>query len=209
MMKLRIGTKPKDYVPLTEEIHKKFLYRIALTVKKYSIPKCLCINFDETGVYLTSRGNRTFHRVGDKQVPIYGLNDKRQVTVGLAVTVDGRKLSGQVIFKGKTQRALPKINTDWLMCYSPNHWQKVDTTKQYLINVIFPYCKKTIQEIGGIWNQKSLLIWDIWCSHMNEEVIQLCEQNNVKMIIVPPNQTKDLQVLDVNLFSKKIFILSK
>ena len=38
---------------------------------------------DETGANLVPAGNRTFAKVGSIEVPIIGLDDKRQYTLGM------------------------------------------------------------------------------------------------------------------------------
>jgi hypothetical protein len=124
--------------------------------------------------------------------------DKKQLTITLAVSVTGEKLPAQIIFAGTTNACLPKEKTPGVhYSYTSNHWQSVDSTKDLLNSVIFPFFKNKREELGLPKNATGLLIWDIWHSHINEEVIKLCEENHVKLVIVTPGFTGDLQVLDI------------
>ena len=197
---LRCGTQAKEKKELTSEIKLDFLYRIALAIKDHKIPKILCVNGDETGLNLCPSSKRTFSQRGSIQVPISAFGDKRQITAFLLVNVLGEKLPGQLIFKGKTNASLPKVTPPkgWIFSKNEkNHWQNVETTIEVLINVIFPFFTKKRKEMGFSDNQHALLIWDIWYSHIDEKVRELCKQNFVTMIIVPPGYTGYLQILDL------------
>ena len=86
-----------------------FVDRIALVVKKYNIPKCLVVNFDQTGICLVPVSNRTFAQKGSRQVSLRFKGDKRQITALLAGTAAGDFLPEQLIFQGKTNAVHPKV----------------------------------------------------------------------------------------------------
>lgn len=44
---------------------------------------------------------------------------------------------------------------------------------------------------------KKILLGDNLSSHMNIEVVRLCNQNNIAFVALPPNATHLLQPLDV------------
>lgn len=75
----------------------------------------LIINWDQTGMKYVLVSNWTFETKGAKRVEIAGLDDKWQITVLLSCTMDGKLLSMQVIYAGKTPACLPKIQhpQDW------------------------------------------------------------------------------------------------
>jgi len=70
------------------------------------------INFDETGIQLCPAATRTFHQRGDHQVEIMGLDDKRQLTCGLAASMTGVRKKVQGVSYH----------------HSKSHWQDVETT---------------------------------------------------------------------------------
>lgn len=194
----RRATQEKKKKILTPEIHNDYLYRIALKIKDNSIPKPLVVAVDETGLNLTPSSGTTFHAKGDLQVPVKCFADKRQITATLGASADNLKLPIQLIFAGKTKLCLPQVvlkNVHY--SYSANHWQTVDTTKDYLNNVIFPFLQNRRNELGLAKDQIGLIIWDIWHSHINEEIVELCTQNFLQMVIVPPGFTGELQLMDV------------
>lgn len=80
-----------------------------------------------------------FLQPGSKEVPIIGLDDKRQITLVPSVALDGCVLLVQVIFQGKTERCLPAksirdLYSDWNFTYSENHWSNLG-----IVGVFFYY----------------------------------------------------------------------
>lgn len=205
---VRMATRPKKKLQITDEIRNDFLMRVGLMVSKFNIPRDLVINFDETGIQLCPASTRTYHKRGDHQVEIIGLDDKRQLTCGLAASMTGVRLDIQLIFAGTTDRCHPTFElpgTNYF--HSQSHWQDVTTTKGLLESIIIPFFRTKKQELGLPQTQWSLLLWDVWSSHIAEKTRALCDKNFIKMVIITPNFTKDLQVMDlvVNAQFKKLF----
>ena len=80
----RKGTKAAKKVPVDapEQIH-RYLNRIHYTMKKYNIPPSMFVTFDESSSSLVPASDWTLEEQGAAQVPIVGLDDKRNVTLGL------------------------------------------------------------------------------------------------------------------------------
>ena len=51
------------------------------------IPPSLIITWDHTAIHLVPVSGWPMNLQGEKSIPIAGLDDKREVTVGLAVTI--------------------------------------------------------------------------------------------------------------------------
>lgn len=52
----------------------------------------------------------------------------------------GDKLDPQIIFEGTTNRCLPKVDkTGLLFSKTYNHWQNEASTKEWLVEVAFPW----------------------------------------------------------------------
>ena len=70
----------------------KFTFQRAIStaVFEHDIPTSLIVNLDQTPLSYVSPGKYTFNLRGAKNVPIKGVDDKRQITVTFAVTLDGR-----------------------------------------------------------------------------------------------------------------------
>ena len=84
----------------------------------------MVVNFDETGVNVVPTSNWTLHFQGSKQVLITGIDDKRQLTMVLAITPTGKLLPPQIIYQGKTDKVHPVFNfpESWHINHTSNHW---------------------------------------------------------------------------------------
>ena len=87
--------------------------------------------------------NWTLNQVGASQVPIAGIDDKRQITMVLANTPTGHVLPPQVVYAGLTDKCHPCFNfpPGWHITHTPNHWSNEETTLQYIQEVLIPYCQ--------------------------------------------------------------------
>ena len=100
-VKARTGkTKPLPQFLLEEQ----FLFQrpVSTNVLKHDI---LTFNLNEVPL-----GKYTFNFRGAKNVSINRVDDKRQITRTLAVTLHGKTLPIQLIYQGKSRLSLPKFN---------------------------------------------------------------------------------------------------
>ena len=79
-----------------------FLQRVASVVKESSVPFELVINWDQTGSKFVPASQWTLADEGTKQVDVIGVEDKREMTVFLAITLAGKLLPTQLLYEGKT-----------------------------------------------------------------------------------------------------------
>ena len=88
------------------------------------IPPELVINFDQTGVKIVPVSNWTLAAQGTKQIDVIGIDDKREITMLLGMTLSGEMLPPQVIYQGLTDKCHPvfKFPGDWQITHTPNHW---------------------------------------------------------------------------------------
>ena len=70
----------------------------------------------------------TFSFKGAKNLPMKGADDKRQITVTFAVSLTGKLLPIQLIYKGKTKRSLLKfkIPSTFSLSYTKNYWSNTE-----------------------------------------------------------------------------------
>jgi hypothetical protein len=115
----------EDWVVQGEEM----AFRVAALYLMHSIPDCLVVNSDQTGVHLKPFSEWMYEVKGAKQVLSLGKEDKRQFMVFGSVAVDGVLLPLQVVFQGKTGQVLPKnaaaviaASKGWHLTHSANHW---------------------------------------------------------------------------------------
>lgn len=103
------GTKSVKQLPGDfDEIKKKYIEKVSNVVTKFQISDSLIINWEQTGCQLIPGGDWTMNQRGAQQVSITGLDDKRQITLLLAITRSDSLLSPQLIYPGKSDRYLPK-----------------------------------------------------------------------------------------------------
>ena len=74
----------------------------------------------------------TLAEQGSVQVSVVGKDDKREITVLLAVSASGTLLPPQLIYPGKTPGCPAKINFPqrWHITHSDNHWSTEETMLQ-------------------------------------------------------------------------------
>ena len=141
----RNGTKAASKVPANlKEIKEDFLKRVATTVTEYSIPPSMVVNFDETGVTIVPTSNQTLHAQGSKQVPITGVDNKRQVTMVLANTPCGKLVPHQLIYQGKPDKVHTVFSflKTWHITLTPNHWNSEQTNMDFNNHILVPYFKE-------------------------------------------------------------------
>lgn len=141
----------------------------------------------------------TMAKKGSKQIPITGLEDKREMTVLLAVSSNGDVLPPQLIYQGRSDRCHPagvKFPSDWHITHSNNHWANEETMLQYIEKVIGPYMDSCRESLGRP-DQKGLCIYDAFAAHRCDSVRQKLLEHGLLHVEVPPGCTGELQPLDV------------
>ena len=199
----RKGTKngrsvpsPKKFVPLKEN----FLQAIQTVVTKEKIPLSMVVNFDQTGVNIVPTSNWTLHQSGASQVPIAGIDDKRQITMVLANTPTGHLLPPQVIYAGTTERCHPTFNfpPGWHITHTKNHWSNESTTLELIEKVLVPYFSTQRTQHGLPEDHHGLVILDVFAAHRTAPVRQAMEDAHINLVYVPAGCTGLLQPLDVS-----------
>ena len=103
----------------------KFTFQRAIShiVLEHDIPLDLVFNLDQTPLSYVSLGKYTFSSKGSTNVPIKGFDDKRQINATFLVSASGSFLPMQLIYKGKSERSLPKFTfpSSFHVTFTPNH----------------------------------------------------------------------------------------
>ncbi|MDO9333522.1 MAG: hypothetical protein Q7T57_03245 [Dehalococcoidales bacterium] len=178
--------------------------RIAATMETHDVHPSLVINMDQTGVHLVPTSNWTYQARGSKSVAVVGAEDKRQITVCIASSLEGDLLPPQLIFQGKTPRSLPSLTVDARaakadVTFSENHWSNQTTMRDYIEKIVIPYAESRIQLFKLDADAKIILVLDVWSVHKSEEFrFYLRTQHpRIHLVFVPANCTSKLQVADV------------
>ena len=121
LVKWKATKAARKIPPDFDSIKKDFLRRISETVKEHNIPDDLILNWDQTAV---PASEWTMASCGSKQVAMIGIDDKREVTALLRITLSGVLLPPQIVYKGKTDACHPqaKFPDGWRISDTESHW---------------------------------------------------------------------------------------
>lgn len=86
------------------DLKEDFLTCIADTRRMDSILPSLIVNIDETMLPITPVSNWTQEKSSTSEIPITGIDNKRQMTVFVGCTMDGQVLPPWLLHDGSTDR---------------------------------------------------------------------------------------------------------
>ena len=126
-------------------------YRITSIVQKNKIPESLVINNDQTPSKYVQVGRFTKAPKGEKKVGVAGIADKRNITFTLTVTMDGKALPFQAIYKRKTKQSLPKVTftTDFSLSANMKHHSNTEEVLKHLKEIVIPYVEAERKKTGN------------------------------------------------------------
>ena len=181
---------PDDF----EHVKASFQDRIREVIASNNIPVSMVVNFDQTGTKMVPVSDWK-----SMEIDMIGLDDKREVTTLLAVSLSGVLLPPQVIYAGKTTRCHPNVTipTGWHLAHSPSRWSTKETMLEYIHTILVPYMEKQREEHNLPGDAVGLCIFDVFAAHRCEEFLKELEANHMKYIFVPAGCTGQLQPLDV------------
>ena len=116
-------------------------YCITSIVEKHKIPEPLVINSNQTPSKYVHTGCFTMAPKGAKKVGMAGIANKRNITLKLTVTVDGKALPFQAIYKEKTKQSLPKVifPTGFSLSSNMKHHSNTQEGLTHLKEIDIPY----------------------------------------------------------------------
>ena len=192
------GSLPGDW----ESKKEKFINDVKTLIQEHNIPDDLVVNFDQTGVKLVPTSDYTFAPKGTHDVSATGSNDKREITAVVAGTKSGLKLPPQLIYSGKTQRCLPKLEDGFELngthlTMSDSHWSTEQTMIQYIDLVLKPYISETRKKLNNP-SAKALLLLDVYKVHQCDTVIAAMKALNGEIKFIPGSMTSKCQPMDLS-----------
>ena len=201
MVKRKESSKAKIDVERFAIIKEAFLLDVKNVVELDEIPPQLIINWDQTTIYYVPVGSWIMELEGAKRVEIAGKDDKRQITVVFAGSVAGDFLPIQLVYKGKTPRCLPNVESvpeGWHLTYSPSHWSTEQTMRDYIQKIVVLYIEKMRQTLKLADNYPALLLFDNFKAQCTQELLTLLDDNFINVLLIPPNCTDRLQLMDIS-----------
>ncbi|GFS57486.1 pogo transposable element with KRAB domain [Trichonephila clavipes] len=187
---LVLREKTKVSQMLSKDVDNKFQkYVIGFRKQK----KCLLShigNMHETPVTFDKIGNKTIDMKGTKMIHIKTTgHEKSHFTVVLSCLADGTKLKPMVIFKRKT---VPKSNfpKDVFIHVHEKGWMDENGVKLWIKNI-------WQRRLGALRNPQSLLVWDMFRSHLTDNMKKLLTECNTNITVIPGGLTSLVQPLVV------------
>ena len=153
-------------------------------------------NYDETNLTNNPGAQKAVFKRGQKYAEKIQDATKTSVSVMFCASASGNLLPPYVVYQGKN------LYDDWCVggvkdsvyaCTSSgwfDSWTFADWFKR-------SFLKKTRHLVG-----KKVLVGDNLASHLSEEVISLCRENDISFVCFPPNSTHMMQPLDVGFFAQ-------
>ena len=118
-----------------------------------------------------------------------------------AGSMAGDFLPIQLVYKGKTPRCLPNVESvpeGWHLTYSPSHWSTEQTMRDYIQKIVVPYIEKMRQTSRLADNYPALLLFDNFKAQCTQELLTLLDDNFINVLLIPPNCTDRLQPMDIS-----------
>ena len=184
------------------EVKLDFQRKIKCVQEEFNILDDLILNFDQTPLAYICASNKTMDYQGATSVPIVEKGKKQQIDGTFTVTKSGKFLPMQLIYKGKTQRCLPKgINfpDGFDVTCTKNHWSNEEKCIQHLERIVVPYLHSQREELGFSPNQKALLVFDVFKGQKTDRYRALLEHHDIVAVYVPANLTRYFQPLDLTI----------
>ena len=113
----------------------------------------------------------------------------------------GEYLPPQLIYQGKTSRCLPCVDfsDEWYITYSNEHWSNEDTMKEYVEHILLPYIEEKRKSLNLANDFPALVLFDNFKAQCTTAVLTLLDQNNINVVLIPPNCTDLLQPLAISI----------
>ena len=104
-----------------------------------------------------------------------GLDDKREITVLLAVNMANEAQPGQVIYQGTTHRCHPKYQfpDSWNVTHTASHWSTKGTRIHYKGKVLSVYFCMERQDLGLSEKHRALLMFSELMGQMYQHATQI------------------------------------
>ena len=184
-----------------KELQEEFLADIKAEVLMNDVPPPLIFNLDQTALQLIPTGEWTMHQVKEKIIPIASSEDKRQITVVLAITMTREYLPPQLIYQGKTLHCHPKVSfpKDWDIFHSDNCWANEETMKRYVQEIAAPFISQKREALKLEKMHPAVAIFDCFKRQTTPGILALLEGHNIIPIHIPANCTDKLQPLDISI----------
>ncbi|KAH9855110.1 hypothetical protein C2E23DRAFT_724537 [Lenzites betulinus] len=174
----RKGTRAARKVPPNgAELCELSFLRMVFAIALHRVKPSMIVNPDQAGVLLMPSGKQTYEVKGSADVSVHAHDEKRQMTVVVASSLDGKLLPFQSVWGGTTDTSLParsaprRAEADALgFVYAhgdTRHWSSRETTKKWVLEVLDPFLARQRAEDPELnTDSKAILLLDVWPVHI-------------------------------------------
>ncbi|KAI0358757.1 hypothetical protein OH77DRAFT_1397063 [Trametes cingulata] len=164
--------------PNGEDLCELTFLRLVFAIKFHNIKPSMIVNADQAGVLLMPSGKQTYEVKGSKDVTIHAHEEKRQMTIVVGSSLDGKPLPFQSVWGGSTDASLPskkaprRSEADELgFVYAhgdTRHWSSKETTKKWILEVLDPFLARQRAAATPPLpdDEKAILLIDVWPVHI-------------------------------------------
>ncbi|KAK3923582.1 Jerky protein homolog-like [Frankliniella fusca] len=190
----RLATNIKrSRAAITSDIVSKYFDNLELELE--GINPAAIVNYDETNLKDDPGAIKVIARRGVRHVETIVDSSKQSTSIMVSVAGNGHLLPLHVVYKSKY------VYPSWIeggppgtrYSASESGWFNMSIFEEWFELICVPYLKK--------FEGKKAVIGDNLSSHLSLKVLKLCEENNIKFLLLPPNSTHLTQPLDVAWFA--------
>ncbi|RNA17277.1 pogo transposable element with KRAB domain-like [Brachionus plicatilis] len=150
---------------------------------------------DETSIYLDFPSNYTYDTKGARRVKANTTGGERvKLSAAFTASASGEKLPIYIVVPRKTDLPNFKVPDNVVVHYKSGATFDTDLLCEYITKILIPY--KLINTIDEIE-----FIVDSAPCHRTEKVRDLCDDNEINQVFIPPRFTNLLQPADVCWFA--------
>ena len=174
-----------------------YLHEIVSIAERHAISSSMILNLDQTPCKLVQSSRYTMAKKGSTNVEIVGSGDKRSITATCVVSLSGSFLPMQLIYDGKTERSIPRVDfpSSFSLSANPEHFSNTEESIKVINEVIVPYVTSKRKELKLPSNSPALLILDVFRGQMTQQVTSLLAEKNILFV---KNLTHIFQPLDLS-----------
>lgn len=176
----------------TEEIMEEYFENLKISLRDVE-PQNI-INYDETNLTDDPGSQKCVFRRGTKYPERYMNTTKSAISLMFAATASGERLPLYVVYKAE------RLYDRWVTGGPPqtfynrskSGWFDAAIFQDWFSKVVVPWAKRN--------TDAKVVIGDNLSSHINIEILRLCQRLRIKFVLLPPNSTGLTQPLDVGFY---------